>query len=73
MEIKLVYCELPSAFLHGIDLPLECLLPELRPSYKMHDSYDGIILLPLLKLSSSLNPMKYYILSALGSVISAHS
>jgi hypothetical protein len=44
MEIKQVYYELPSAFLHEIDPPLEFLQLRLKPSYKMHDSYDGIIL-----------------------------
>lgn len=46
MEIKLAYCELPSAFLHGIDLPSEFRLPGSKPSYKTRDSYDEIIQLP---------------------------
>jgi hypothetical protein len=64
MEIKLAYCELPSASLHGIDLPSEFRLPGSKPSYKTRDSYDEIIQLPSLKLSNFLIPMKYYILPA---------
>lgn len=61
MEIKLIYCELPSAFLHEIDLPLEFLQLKLKPSYKMHDSCGEIILLPSQEPSNFLNPMTCYI------------